>query len=196
MKKAKIKIIGERQHVVVSEVVGRGIDQSLTNREISDDAYISISPDVKRRKREISGVTFYEHVDEEALADQRKQEKEEGLRRMDAEYHDYRRQKLAMSPQMRGRSLHFFALLFWAYTGQEVPVWFEPIVQKWQAEFFEENPQRILPDPAIFRSSLEIIARDYPEWYVADGKPNKNALVNAAFRTVERSVALDMRYAG
>ena len=176
MSQLKIKVLGL---VYVDETTAKTIDKMM-----SDDTTRKNNPYVRTKKwsgylSEISGILH------ESGSIGGKQNTVENLIE---EYNKWRKQNLAISPEIRGKNLQMFCLLYGAMTGKfnEKPRQeLQDNAIEVQTKFFKENKYRCNCDLYL----LTEILKEY--------KVNKLVGIysGAVFRILERQVYEDMRCA-
>jgi len=115
--------------------------------------------------------------------DVRPSEKEDRSHKINKEYLQERNAKLKLSPENRAKSTSMFELLYRAMTGQEANKKEVDQAKKLQADFFNSNPKRTLPNPTIFKA---IIPRKREDISLFESR---------AMYAIELAVSQDIRYA-
>lgn len=169
-----IKLKGSRENVEVEKTEAQAVKRIFENDNFPKD-YKIITESWSGTK----GVIDYVVITNENV----KQDGNAIIQNYDDEYKAYRRQKLSLTAEQRGKNLSMFELFWWGGTGKkEIPLEVAEKAVKIQTDFFQENPKRIYCSPILFKDIF----------------PNKKELTiwqKGAFDIVERCVATDMRYA-
>lgn len=131
------------------------------------DPESDVRPQNHKTVIDVEGVTFeigdvrsveLKEIDHDAQ--DKKEEQDMYERKMHKQYVKYRNSILAMKPEKRAERLHLFKLFYQVMTGQESYGEVEFHAKLIQQKFFEENPQRTVPDPHIFKELIGDKATD------------------------------------
>lgn len=184
----KVKLVGQRDVLVVSRIQGEGIERVLEDNNVPDDAVIPVG-ESRMRKSEIKSVIPYNDPEEDAGATRKAND--EKYKRMAEESAKTHREFVNLPVQEKAKRMGWFKTCYFALSGmQKAPENLKIEIYNRQMEFYKNNPKRQFCDPKIYKDLI-------PRPPKTDEKENslETALVKSAARMIEECLIDDMKRA-
>lgn len=149
MRKARIRVRGEKEPIIVSETEGNAIEKWFFDKTIPVTQQIKIGGEWNGTKGEITSIRFFK----EEVAEEKKDSHVE----VEREYEEGKRKTLALTPEQRGKQVARFNLIYANRLGD----WNKRPSEKVTAEliriqtkYFTENKYKLFCPIEIFEHLL------------------------------------------